>query len=91
MSDKKTIIGEEMVEAKLKETSSKLNISLDELIDRYIRRGLFSDDYYVPKEFSREELIELSKRDIEKDKRRGFFPQKHDFSVFVDLFNKSDD
>ena len=52
---------------------------------------MFSDDYYVPKEFSREELIELSKRDIEKDKRRGIFPQKHDFSVFVDLFNKSDD
>ena len=91
MSDEKIMIGDDLVEVKLKETSTKLDISLQELMDRYIRRGLFADDYYVPEILSRDELIELSKEDIEKDKKRGIFPKKHDFSGFVDLFNKSGD
>lgn len=36
MSDKKTIIGDEMIQAQLAENSKKLGISIDELIDRYI-------------------------------------------------------
>ena len=35
MADKKTIIGDKMVYARLKERSNWLNISVDELIDRY--------------------------------------------------------
>ena len=35
MSDNEIIIGDEMIEAKLREKSNKLNISIDELIDRY--------------------------------------------------------
>ena len=87
MSDKKTVIGDDMVEVKLRETSDKLNISVKELIERYIKRGLFSDDYYVHRDLSREELVELSKRDIERDKKKGILPQKHDFSVFINLFD----
>lgn len=92
MSDKKTIIiGDDMVEVKLNETSKKLNISVNELIERYIKRGLFSDDYYIHRDLSREEIEKLSKRDIERDKMKGINPKKHDFSVFINLFDKSDD
>jgi len=57
MKVKKTVIGDKMIENRLKENSSKLGISVDELIDRYIRLGLFTDDYYTPPQLTREELI----------------------------------
>lgn len=91
MSDKKDIFGDGMVEVRLVETSKELNISVSQLIERYIKRGLFSDDYYVPRSLSREELDELSKRDIERDRKKGILPQKHDFSVFINRWDNSDD
>ena len=65
MSGKKTIIiGDDMIENRLKEKSIKLGISVDELIDRYIRRGLYSDDYYESPQLTMEELfLRLSSQD----------------------------
>lgn len=83
MSDKKTIIGDEMIQAQLAENSKKLGISIDELIDRYIMRGLYSDDYYLQPKLTREELDELSKKDLKRDMENGIPPKKHDFSVFI--------
>lgn len=83
MSDKKTIIGDEMIQAQLAENSKKLGISIDELIDRYIMRGLYSDDYYLQPKLTREELDELSKKDLKRDMEKGIPPKKHDFSVFI--------
>ena len=83
MSDKKTIIGDEMIQARLEENSKKLGISIDELIDRYIKRGLYCDDYYVQPVLTREELDELSKKDLKRDMENGIPPRKHDFSVFI--------
>lgn len=91
VSDDKTRIGDKMIAAKLTEKSLELNLSFNGLIERYIRRGLFSDDYSDPPHLTREELMELSRREVEKDKKRGIPPKKHDFSVFIGLLNKSDD
>lgn len=72
MKVKKTVIGDQMIENRLKENSSKLGISIDELIDRYIRLGLFTDDYYEPPQLTREELIEISKEMLKKTKGTDF-------------------
>ena len=61
MSDKKIIFGDEMIENQLKENSEKLNISVEELVDRYIRRGLYTDDYYRQPKLSKEKLKEIFK------------------------------
>lgn len=86
---KKTIIGDEMIEVQLKENSDKLNISVNELIDRYVRRGLYSDDYYIQPELSREELEEISKRDLQRDLERGIPPKEHNFDIFVNRWSKT--
>jgi hypothetical protein len=91
MSDEKTMTGDEMIDSQLKEKSSMLNISVDELIDRYLRRGLFIDDYYEPPEYTREELIQMGKKAVEKDKKMGILPKKHNFDVFIGVANKYDD
>jgi hypothetical protein len=83
MSDRKIIIDDELVEARLEENSNKLNISLHDLIDRYVGMGLYCDDYYEPPKLTREELLEASKRRVEKDKEMGIFPKKHNFDIFV--------
>lgn len=88
---KKIIIGDKMVETRLKEKSSILNLSLDELIERYIRRGLYSDDYYTQPVIPREKLVEICKRDIERDRKRGIPPKKHNFDVLIGRWDKSDD
>lgn len=88
MNNKKIIIGDKMVEARLKERSSILNISLDDLIDRYIRRGLYGDDYYIQPPIPREKLIEMSKREVERDRKRGFPPKKHNFDALIGRWNK---
>ena len=91
MSDKKTIIiGDDMIENRLKEKSIKLGISVDELIDRYIRRGLYSDDYYESPQLTMEELLEMSKKDVKKDMEYGIPPKKHNFNSFVGKFNRYD-
>ena len=81
MSDKKTIIiGDDMIENRLKEKSIKLGISVDELIDRYIRRGLYSDDYYESPQLTMEELLEMSKKDVKKIWKMEFL-QKSTISI----------
>lgn len=92
MSFEQTLIGDKMIETQLIEKSNKLNISLDELIERYIRIGLFIDEgLYEPPVYSREELDEMAKKRIEEDKKRGIMPKKHDFSVFINWCNESSD
>lgn len=85
------MIGDEMIETQLKEKSKKLNISISELISRYIKRGLYMDDYYEPPKLSREELLEISRKEVEKDKKRGIQPKKHNFDVFVGRWDTTDD
>ncbi|SDA62351.1 hypothetical protein [Methanobrevibacter millerae] len=92
MSDKKTIISDKMLETQLKEVANELNISLDELINHYIRRGLYVDyGYYEPKQLSEEELLEKSRKEVEKDKKRGILPRKHNFEKYIGLIHNSND
>ena len=91
MSDKKTVIGDKMLEVQVRQKSNTLNISPDDLIERYVKRGLFFDDYYEPPKRTREELIEMGKKAVEKDKKRGIPPKKHNFDVFVGRWNKDND
>lgn len=91
MSDFEKKKGDEMVEVQILEKSSMLNLSLNNLITRYIMRGLFIDDYYEPPVRSEEELCEMLRKDVEKDKKRGIPPKKHNFDVFIGRFNKYDD
>lgn len=90
MYDNRTVIGDEMIEARLKNKSDILSISLDELIDRYIRRGLFCDDYYVPTRLTKEELLERCRKEVEKDMKNGIPQKKHNFEVFIGRWSKSD-
>ena len=91
MSDKKTVIGDEMIETQLKKYSSKLNISVDELIERYIRRELYYDDYYEPPKYTLEELIERGKKDVEWDRKHGIFrTEKFDLSFLIGIINNDD-
>jgi hypothetical protein len=48
---------------------------------------LFFDDYYEPPKRTREELIEMGKKAVEKDKKRGIPPKKHNLDVFVGRWN----
>ena len=81
-----------MIDVQLAEKSRILNISVDDLIDRYIRRGLFCDDYYEPPKLTRKEVIEIFRKDVEKDIKRGIIPtQKRDFSVFINRWSNCDD
>jgi hypothetical protein len=79
MSDKKTLIGDEMIEAQLIEKSNRLNISLEELIERYMRRGLYSDDYYTQPQLSKEEIDAIFKRNLERDRENGIPPKENNF------------
>ncbi|WP_462315861.1 hypothetical protein [Methanobrevibacter sp.] len=90
MSDKKTVIGDEMIEAQLNEKSAILNISVEELINRYLKRGLFTDDYYEPPKYTRDELYEMGMKAVERDRKRGIPIRKHDFSVFINRWSDSD-
>ena len=76
MSDEKIIFCDETIENQLKENSEKLNISVEELVDRYIRRGLYTDDYYKQPKLSEEKLKEIFKIDDnvnmkEKNPKKG--------------------
>lgn len=89
MSDKKTVICDEKIDAQLKEKSDILNISVEELIDRYLRRELFTDNYFKPPEYTMEELLEMSRKAVEKDRKNGIPIKKHDFSVFIGRWSDS--
>ena len=90
MSDKKIEIGDKMVESQLYDKSDILNVSICELIERYIMRGLFNEDYYEPPKRTREELVEMTKKAIKKDKKRGFPPKKHNFAALIGILNRPD-
>ena len=88
MSDKKTVIGDKMINAQLEENAKKLNISVDELIERYIKRGLHSDfDLRGFHKFTREELDEIHRRNVELDRKRGVEHIKPDFSALVNRWS----
>lgn len=89
MSDEYKIKMNMEVLDKLNAISKRLNISVNELIERYIRRGLYIDDYYEPPRRTREELIEMCKKDVEKDLKNGILPKKHNFDIFVGRWNKN--
>ena len=89
MSDKKTVIGDEMIYTQLKEKSDILNISVEELIDRYLRRELFTDNYFKPPKYTMDELLEMSRKAVEKDRKNGIPIKKHDFSVFIGRWSDS--
>ena len=76
------------METRLKENSQKLNISVDELIDRYIRQEIAVDNNcFIKPEMSLEELKEISKKEAERDRRNGIFPKPHGKSI-VGICNK---
>ena len=80
MSEKFNLRCDKMMETRLKENSQKLGISVDDLIDRYIRRELYSDDYYNAPSLSIEEIEEILKMDVENDKKRGIVKSKPNLS-----------
>ena len=91
MSDNSRTSGDNMVMTKLKENSSKLNISVDELINQYLKLGLYEDDYYEPEPITKEDFIEILIKNREKDEKRGIPPMEHNFDDMVGLFNKYED
>lgn len=77
-----------MMKTKLKENAEKLNISVSDLIDRYIKRELYSDDYYVAPSLSTEEIEEMLKKDVELDKKRGIVRTMPFSDSLVGMCNK---
>ena len=55
----KTLTGDEKTDLKLEKYSIKLNISVDDLIERYVKRGLYMDDYYRQPKLSKEKILEI--------------------------------
>ena len=71
MSDE-IMMGDIGFKSQLNDKSSKLNLSLEKLVDRYIRRGLYMDGYYEPPKLTREELMEILIRVWKKIEKEGF-------------------
>ena len=92
MTDNKTIIHDKMLETQLKEIVQELNISIDELIDRYIRRGVYVDyGYHNPKRITEEELLRTHAKRIQKDIEKGYRPKKHNFDFLIGIIHSPDD
>ena len=91
MSEKNKEHSDKMIETKINETSEKLNISVEDLINRYVKRGLYMDDYYEPPKLTREELLEMGRKEVEKDRKRGIYPKDTNFDVFVNRWSKNKD
>ena len=79
------------VMTKLEENAGKLNISVEELIDQYFKLGLYEDDYYEPEPITRDEFLEILRKNRIKDEKRGIPRRKHGFDGMVGLFNKYED
>lgn len=76
------------METRLKEYSEKLNISVDELIDRYIRQEIAVDtNCFIKPIMSLEKLKEISKKEAERDRKNGIFPKPHGKSL-IGICNK---
>lgn len=74
MSEKYNARCDKMMETKLNENSQRLGISIFDLVDRYVRRGIYSDNHYMERpRLSFEQLKEISKRDAERIRREVFF------------------
>ena len=91
MSGNSRISGDNMVMTKLEENSNKLNISVEQLIDNYIKMGLYEDDYYVPEPITKDDFIEILRKNREKDEKRRIPRMEHNFDKMVGLFNKYED
>ncbi|WP_407421515.1 hypothetical protein [Methanobrevibacter sp.] len=89
MSDKKIIFGDEMIENQLKENSEKLNISVEELVDRYIRRGLYTDDYYKQPKLSKEKLKEIFKIDDDVNMEENNSRKKGNMDSIIGIYDYS--
>lgn len=90
LSEKFNVRCDKMMETRLKENSQKLDISIFDLVDRYIRRGVYSDNHYLEKpRLSFEQLKEISRKDSERDRKNGIFPKSHTDSL-VGICNKDD-
>ena len=86
MAEKQIVIGDKMIEDRLRKNSKKLNISIDELIDRYIRRGLYSDDYYKQPKLCKEKLKEIF--NIDEEPGRNSRKNNH-FDELVGIYDNS--
>lgn len=65
-----------MLETQLKEIAGELNISIDELINRYIRRGVHVDyGFHKPKRITEEDLLRTHEKRIQKDIEKGYTPK----------------
>ena len=76
MSDNVTVIGDENMKEQLNDYSNMLGISINDLIERYIKRGLYTDDYYIQPPLSKEEIDEIFKRNMQRDKKNGIYSEK---------------
>ena len=85
MSDKKTVIGDKMINAQLKEYSNKLNISVDDLINQYIRRGVYRDLYYEQCNISKEKLQEIFKLDNTSPKPKRI-QKENSMDTLIDIY-----
>ena len=88
MSGNSRISGDNMVMTKLEENSSKLNISVKELINQYIKLGLYEDYFYNPEPITEEEFIKILDRNAKKDRENGIPPRKHKLDSLVRLSEK---
>ena len=79
---------DESMEKELEEKSALLNISVDDLIDRYIRREMYREDFYVSPKRTLEELLEISRQEAEKDKKKGIYAKERTLDFFVGLNDK---
>ena len=73
--------GNEYFKKRLEIVADRLGITLDEVVDRYIRRGLYEDDYFVRPKYSYEEYKKsiANKPPRKKHKKRDFFKDFLDF------------
>ena len=88
MSSNSKNSSDSMVMSKLEENAGKLNISVKELINQYFKLGLYEDDYYDPKPLTKEERRELLRKDLERDRKMGVPPMKHNLHELIGLFNR---
>ena len=91
MNDKKTVIGDEMIENRLKEKSRKLGISLDELIVRYIKRGLYKDKFYDQCNLSKEKLAKIFKLEEKSEIPQKDSSNHNPIDSLVDIYIYDDE
>ena len=72
----------------LEENAGKLNISVKELINQYIKLGLYEDYFYEPEPMTEEKLIKILDRNAKKDRANGIPPRKHKLDSLVRLAEK---